>query len=77
MADLVRTNDPGIISVIEGLLSSAEIPYRVSDRNMSVIEGSIGAIQIRISVPDEDEDEARELLTEADLGQWLRPLRRR
>lgn len=77
MADLVRTNDPGIISVIEGLLSSAEIPYRVSDRNMSIIEGSIGAIQIRISVPDEDEDEARELLTEADLGQWLRPLRRR
>jgi hypothetical protein len=77
MADLVRTNDPGIISVIEGLLSSAEIPYRVSDRNMSIIEGSIGAIQIRISVPDEDEDEARELLTDADLGQWLRPLRRR
>ena len=76
MADLVRTNNPGIISVIEGLLSSAEIPYRVSDRNMSIIEGSIGAIQIRISVPDEDEAEARELLTEAELGAWLRPERR-
>lgn len=73
MAELVRTNDPGIISVIEGLLGGAGVPYQVTDRNMSVLEGSIGAIQIRILVPDEREDEARELLTEAELGTWLRP----
>lgn len=74
MAELVRTNDPGIISVVEGLLSGADIPYHVSDRNMSVLEGSIGAIQIRILVHEDNEDEARELLTEAELGNWLRPL---
>ncbi len=73
MAELVRTNDPGIISVIEGLLGGAEIPYQVTDRNMSVIEGSIGAIQVRILVPDGQEAEARELLIETDLGNWLRP----
>lgn len=73
MAELVRTNDPGIISVIEGLLGGAGVPYQVTDRNMSVLEGSIGAIQIRILVPDEREDEARDLLTEAELGTWLRP----
>lgn len=73
MAELVRTNDPGIISVVEGLLGGAEIPYQVTDRNMSILEGSISAIQIRILVPDEREAEARELLTEAELGQWLRP----
>lgn len=72
MAELVRTNDPGLISVIEGLLAGADIPYQVADRNMSVIEGSIGAIQIRILVPDEDEERARELLTDAELGKWLR-----
>ena len=72
MAELVRTNDPGIISVIEGLLAGADIPYQVTDRNMSVIEGSISAIQIRILVPDEDEVAARELLTDAELGKWLR-----
>ena len=72
MAELVRTNDLAVISVIEGLLSGAEIPYEVTDRNMSVLEGSISAIQTRILVPDEDEDEARELLVDADLGNWLR-----
>lgn len=73
MAELVRTNDPGIISVVEGLLGGADIPYHVTDRNMSVLEGSISAIQIRILVRDEDEHQARELLTDAELGNWLKP----
>lgn len=73
MAELVRTNDPGLIVVIEGLLGGADIPYQVTDRNMSVIEGSISAIQIRILVADDDEAEARELLTDAELDNWLRP----
>jgi hypothetical protein len=72
MAELVRTNDPGIISVVEGLLLGADIPYQVTDRNMSILEGSISALQIRILVRDDDEDEARDLLTEAELGNWLR-----
>jgi hypothetical protein len=71
MAELVRTNDPGLISVIEGLLSGAGIPYQVADRNMSVLEGSIAAIQVRILVPDHREADARELLVDADLGDWL------
>jgi hypothetical protein len=73
MAELVRANDPSLIAVIEGLLDGADIPYHVTDRNMSVIEGSISAIQIRIVVPDDYESEARELLIDADLGNWLRP----
>ena len=72
MAELLRTNDAGIISVVEGLLGGADIPYQVTDRNMSVLEGSISAIQIRILVPDDRVDEARELLIDADLGRWLR-----
>jgi hypothetical protein len=73
VAELVRTNDPGIISVIEGLLRGAEIPYQVTDRNMSVLEGSILAIQSRILVPDDREVAARDLLADAELGHWLRP----
>jgi hypothetical protein len=76
MAELVRMNDPGLISVIEGLLAGADIPYQVADRNMSILEGSIGAIQIRILVPDDREDDARDLLEDAELGNWLRPLKR-
>jgi len=72
MAELVRMNNPGLISVIEGLLGGAGIPYQVTDRNMSVLEGSVTVIQIRILVPDEHEAEARELLVDAGLGEWLR-----
>ncbi|CAI9416853.1 putative signal transducing protein [Nocardioides sp. T2.26MG-1] len=71
MAELVRTNDPAMISVIEGLLTSAEIPYHVADRNMSVMEGLIQVIQVRILVPDERMAEARELLVDAELEDWL------
>ena len=73
MAELMRTNDPSMISVVEGLLGGAEIPYHVADRNMSILEGSIGAISMRILVPSEYDDAARELLREAELGHWLRP----
>jgi hypothetical protein len=72
MAELMRTNDPGLISVVEGLLGGADIPFQVTDRNMSILEGSISAIQSRILVPDEREAEARTLLTDAELGNWLR-----
>lgn len=71
MAELVRTNNPAMISVIEGLLTSAEIPYHVADRNMSVMEGLIQVIQVRILVPDERMAEARELLVDAELEDWL------
>jgi hypothetical protein len=73
MAELVRTNDPNLIAFIEGLLGDADIPYQVTDRNMSIVEGSISAIQSRILIPDDHEAEARALLIDADLGSWLRP----
>lgn len=71
MAELVRTNDPVTISVVEGLLTSAEIPYHVADRNMSVLDGLIEVIQVRVLVPDERAGEARDLLVDAELGDWL------
>lgn len=72
MGELVRTNDPSLLAVIEGLLEEAQIPHHVADRNMSVLEGSILVIQPRVLVPDDREVEARELLVDADLGEWLR-----
>ena len=75
MAELLRTNDPALISVVEGLLGGSGIPYEVTDRTMGVLEGTIAVIQPRILVPDDRQDEARELLTDAELGEWLNPRR--
>jgi len=72
MAELLRTNDPVLISVVEGLLTEDAIPYQVTDRNMSVLEGSINAFQIRILVPDQYLDAARQVVIDAELGEWLR-----
>ena len=71
MAELIRTNDVAVISVVEALLSEAGIPYQVADRNMSALEGGINAFPMRVLVPDPSEEEARSLLADADLGDWL------
>lgn len=75
VAELVRTNNVGVIAAVEALLAGEEIPYQVADRTMSALEGSIGAIQMRVLVPDDEEERARELLTDAELGDWLRERR--
>ena len=75
MAELVRTNDPGMVALIGALLEDSGIPHQVTDRSMSVIEGSVLAIRMRVLVPDDREAEARQLLTDADLGEWLKPVR--
>lgn len=73
MRELVRANDPVLLSAIGALLDGARIPYVVLDQNMSVLEGSLGILARRLLVPDEQEHAARQLLTEAGLAHELRP----
>ena len=72
MAELIRTNDVALISVVEGLFQEAEIPFHIADRHTSALEGSLNFLQMRVLVPDEHVAEARQLLTDAELGEWLR-----
>ncbi|GAB1715277.1 MAG: hypothetical protein NTAFB05_03190 [Nitrobacter sp.] len=73
LRELVRTNDVVLVSAIGALLDGAGIYHMVLDQNMSVIEGSLGVLPRRILVQDDDDREARQLLTEAGLGHELRP----
>jgi Putative prokaryotic signal transducing protein len=73
MRELVRTNDAVLITAIEALLNGAEIKHLVVDRNMSVLEGSIGIFPRRILVGEEEFDAARRLLEEAGFAGELRP----
>jgi len=68
MIELVRTNDPVIISFVEALLKDAGIVYFVTDQNMSVNEGSIGILARRVMVEDARLAEARTLLAEAGVA---------
>ncbi|WP_315706711.1 MULTISPECIES: DUF2007 domain-containing protein [unclassified Bradyrhizobium] len=73
MRELVRTNDIVLVSAIEALLQGANIDHLVLDQNMSVIEGSLGILPRRILVHEDDNVQARRLLTEAGLAHELRP----
>jgi hypothetical protein len=73
LRELLRTNNPVLITAVEALLSGANIPHQVLDQNMSVLEGSIGVLPRRVLVADDRISEARKLLEDAGLGNELRP----
>lgn len=66
MFELVRTNDPVLISWLRAHLSDAGIEVLVLDEHMSIMDGSIQAIPRRIMVAQEDQFVAKTILAEAD-----------
>lgn len=65
MKEIYRTNDPVALSWLSALLEDAGIPPVMLDAHTSVVEGSIGAIQRRLMVADEDFTQACALVTDA------------
>jgi predicted acylesterase/phospholipase RssA len=72
MVELVRTNDLVVIGFLESLLEADGIPVLVADSHMGALEGSIGAFQRRLLVPEDWAPRARRLVAEAGLGAELR-----
>ncbi|MGE0725403.1 MAG: DUF2007 domain-containing protein [Alphaproteobacteria bacterium] len=62
MKELLRTNDVVRLSWLTALLADAGIETVVLDAHASLVEGSIGAIQRRLMVGDDDHARARALL---------------
>ncbi len=71
MEELIRTNDPVLISRIVALLEEAGLDHLLLDQHMSVLEGSLGILQKRILVPSGDIATARQLVREIGLGNEL------
>lgn len=72
MEELLRTNDPVLISFLESLLGEAGIHYFVADNNMSALEGSILMIPRRLLVDSDQIARARQLIIDAGLAHELR-----
>ncbi len=72
MVELMRTNDAVIISFVEALLKDAGIACFVADRNMSILDGSIGILPRRVMVGEDDLPEARRILTDAGIANELK-----
>ena len=71
MIELLRSNDPVLLSFLSVLLKDAGIAHFVADGHMSILDGSIGAIPRRLLVEDGEIDTARRLLLDAELGHEL------
>ena len=62
MIELLRTNDPVLISFVQATLADAGIEALVLDTHASILEGSASAIPRRIMVMDEDLETAKQIL---------------
>jgi hypothetical protein len=71
MREILRTNNPVVLTFVEALLRDAGLEPVLADVNMSIVEGSIGILPRRILVESEDWACARHVLDEAGLGSWV------
>ena len=62
MKELLRTNDPVRLSVLQSLLNDSGIDSLVLDHHTILVEGSIGAIPRRLMVAERDYFRARSVL---------------
>lgn len=67
MKELLRSNDPVLLSWVEALLADSKIVTVLLDVHTSIIEGSISAIPRRLMVGDDDYSTARRLLADAEV----------
>lgn len=66
MKELLRTNDPVLLSWLTAALRDHAIEAIVLDTHTAILEGSIGAIQRRVMVADADHFMASRVLAEVD-----------
>lgn len=72
MIELIRTNDSVLLSFAEALMKEAGIAYFIADTNMSIIEGSLGVLPRRLLVSEDQLEEARQILIDAEIEHELR-----
>lgn len=72
MYELLRTNDPVLLSLAEALMKEAGIGYFVADTNMSILEGSLGILPRRLMVVESEKERAKQYLIDAGIETELR-----
>ena len=72
MIEIVRTNDPVVLSFIEALMKDAGIACMIADQNMSIVEGSLGVLARRVLVDSEKVEQAERIVRDAGIGAEIR-----
>ncbi len=74
MIELLRTNDPVLLSFASSVLRAESIACLVMDAHSSVLDGSLGMLPRRLMVVRPFAKQARRLLVDAGLGEQLSPV---
>lgn len=64
MKELIRTNDPVLLSYLEHRLREAGLEPLVLDAHTAIVEGSLGILPRRMMVTEDDHAEAERILEE-------------
>ena len=67
MEELLKTNDPTVLSFAQALLRAEDIDCFVLDVHMSVLDGSIGILPRRLMVARGDAFMARAILRDNEI----------
>ena len=73
MREILRTNDPVLLSFAQSVLAAIGIAAMIADQHISIIEGSIGIFPRRLLVHGDDAMRARGELIAAGLEAALLP----
>jgi hypothetical protein len=68
MQEILRTNDPILISYVRSLLMDAGIESVEFDSHIANLEGGVSAIPCRLMVIDTDVDRALSILADSKLN---------
>ena len=66
MKEVYRTNNPVELSYLQALMEEVGLDFVILDAFTSMMEGSIGAIQRRVLVADDQVEQARLLVAKLD-----------
>jgi hypothetical protein len=65
MIELMRSNNPVLLSYIDALLNEAGIDHEMADLHLSTLDGLIGALARRVLVNEANLEAAREVVRTA------------
>jgi hypothetical protein len=65
MIELMKSNNPVLLSYIDALLNEANIPHEMADLHISALDGMIGALARRVLVSEADLEAARRIVRTA------------
>ena len=65
MKELIKSNNPVLLSYIDALLNEAGIFHEIADLHIGTLDGYIGALARRVMVNEADLEAAREIVRTA------------